>query len=254
MASTIRVSELLWRVSDQLSDTDPQFNRWTQETLVNAANDGQQVLATVLPTSCVRNDAIKLVPGTRQSIEAIPAARIKPGDGSTAVDRIGTKLMGPPVRNLGATGTTPGRAIRAVDRASLDLAEPNWHTSVGKTVLEAVYDPLNTKVFYVYPGVTSAQDVWIEVAWVPQPLQIPLAGDYAKGSETESDLVLSVDDINVPDLVHYMLATLYLRDAEFAGALALAGAHTQLFVTSMNAQNPAAKLKGLPQPAAPAGA
>lgn len=243
MASTTLVRELLFRVSDQLVDTDPQFTRWTQRTLVNAVNDGQRVIAKFLPSSCSRVDAIKLVPGTRQSIEVVPAIRIKPGDGSTAVERHGIRLISAPIRNLGADGLTPGAATRVVDRYTLDSSDPNWHIATGKAVRQVVYDPLTPQVFWVSPGVPAATDVWLELPWLPEPLEVPAGGDYAKdGSDTTK---LSIDDRMVDDLMNYVLARAQMRDAEFAVAAGAAGAHAQLFAASINAQAVAA---GLPNP------
>lgn len=245
MASTVLVKDVLWRVSDQLLDTNPQFTRWAQRTLVNHLNDAQRVIAKFLPHSCARVDAIKLVPGTKQSIAAIPAARILNGDGGTAVDLRGYRMLSLP-RNMGADGATPGAAIRDGDRKTLDVADPNWHTRTAKSVSQVFYDPLTPKVFYVYPGVDPTTPMWVEMGWLPDPVDVPagtIGTEYLLlGTDTTR---LSVDDRNVDDVVNYMLARAELRDAEFAGSLQVASSYASSFVSSINTQAVAA---GLPNP------
>lgn len=251
MASNTLVRDALWQVSDQLQDTAPQFRRHKQDAMVHALNDAQRVIAKFLPSSCSRVDAIKLVPGTKQSIEFVPAASIKPGDGTAAVDRRGNRLLASPIRNMGADGETPGRAVRAVERVVLDQSDPNWHTSKAKVVTQIVYDPQFPKVFYVCPGVTDAADVWIEIPWLPDPIEIPLAGNYAVGGG--STLKLSVDDKFKDDAVNYVIARLHMIDSEVEGSAVLAAGYSQLFVSSINTQSvamglPDPKLRALPIP------
>lgn len=245
MASTVLVKDVLWRVSDQLFDTNPQFTRWVQRTLVNHLNDAQRVIAKFLPHSCARVDAIKLVPGTKQSISSIAAARIVNGDGGTAVDLAGNRLIDV-IRNMGVDGATPGRAIRGGDRRTLDVSDPDWHTRTAKAVSQFFYDPLTPKTFYVYPGVDATTSEWAEISWLPDPVAVPigtLGTEYQlSGTDTTK---LSVDDRNVDDVVNFMLARCELRDAEFAGSLQVASSYAASFVSSINTQAVAA---GLPNP------
>lgn len=251
MASTKLVREALAVVSDQLQDTSPQFERYTQDSLVAALNDAQRVLAKYLPSSCSRVDAIKLSPGTRQSIRQIADTDILPGDGSTPAVARGMRLISAPIRNMGANGATPGRAIRLVERIVLDQSDPTWHTSTARVVTQATYDPQTPKVFYVCPGVPATPDVWIEVPWVVEPAEISPAGTYTVGGGSATKL--SVDDTFFDDIVNYVIARAYMKDAEVPGAMSLASAFTQSFVSSINAQAVAAgmpnpKLRALPTP------
>ena len=245
MTSTVLVKDVLWRVGDQLFDTNPQFSRWTQRSLVNHMNDAQRVIAKFLPHSCARVDAIKLVPGTKQSIAAIPAAQIVNGDGTTSADLRGYRLLDL-IRNLGADGATPGNAVRPGDRKTLDVADPAWHTRTAKSVSQVFYDPQSPKVFYVYPGVDPTTPMWVEVSWLPDPLDIPVGTLGTEYVVTGTDITkLSVDDRNVDDVVNYILARAELRDAEFAGSLQVAGSYAASFVSSINTQ---AVAFGLPNP------
>lgn len=233
MASSTLVKDVLYRVSVQLHDISPQFTRWTQRELVSALNDGQKAIAKYMPSSCSRVDAVKLSPGTKQSIEKILAANIKPGDGSAASDVLGHYLQSVG-RNMGANGETPGNAIRIADREILDTNTPDWHTKTGTSVSIYTFDPRQPKVFYVSPGVPANTSVWVEISFLANPVEISLTGNY--GMDGTDSTLISVDDKYVDDLVNYILARAYMKDAEFAGNGGLASTHTNLFNASINAQ------------------
>lgn len=247
MASTL-VKEVFFRVSAQLQDINPQFVRWPQRELVNSFNDGARAIAKYLPSSCARVDAVKLVPGTKQSIEKILAASIKPGDGSTPADVYGG-FMQAVIRNMGANGLTPGRAVRIQDRETLDTNIPDWHSTPSSPVTGFVFDPRFPKVFYVYPAVPATPDSWVELAILANPVELSQAGSY--GMDGTDATVIPIDDKYVDDLMNYMIARAELKDAEYAADAQMVSAHTQLFTGSINAQvmaltgvNP--NLRGLP--------
>ena len=233
MAAITLVKDVLYRVSVQLHDLSPQFNRWTSRELVSWLSDGQRAIAKYVPTSCSRVDAIKLQPGTKQSIDSVTAANIVPGDGSSAVDVQGNALQSV-LRNMGSDGNTPGKAIRIIDRETLDVSDPNWHTATGTAVSQYVYDPRTPKIFYVSPGVPANGNVWAEISWLTDPVAIDPAGSYAwDGNNTT---VISIDDKFTDDLVNYILARAYMKDAEAASNASIAASAAQMFVTSINAQ------------------
>lgn len=233
MASSTLVKDVLYRVSAQLHDISPQFTRWTQRELVSWLNDGQKAIAKYMPSSCSRVDAIKLQPGTRQSIDTILAANLVTGDGSTPSQVLGNYLQSV-VRNMGSNGTTPGNAVRIADREVLDVNAPDWHTKTATTVSQYIFDPRTPKVFYVSPGVPAATNVWVEISYLASPVEVSVSGDYAM--DGTSTTKISVDDRYVDDLVNYILARAYMKDAEFANNAAQAAAATQLFASSINAQ------------------
>lgn len=232
MASSTLVKDVLYRVSAQLHDISPQFTRWTQRELVSWLNDGQKAIAKYMPSSCARVDAVKLTPGTKQSIEKILAASIKPGDGGTASDVYGHFLQ-TVVRNMGSDGLTPGLAIRVVDREVLDANNPSWHSSSGTAVTQYTFDPRYPKVFYVSPGVPSG-GLWVEISFLANPVDVASTGNY--GMDGSDSTKISVDDKYVDDLVNYILARAYMKDAEFAANGNLAQAHAGMFTSSINAQ------------------
>lgn len=235
MASSTLVKDVLFRVSSQLHDISPQFTRWTERELVSWLNDGQKAIAKYMPSSCARVDAIKLVAGTKQSIEKILAANIKPGDGSAAADVYGGYLQSV-IRNMGSDGLTPGNAIRLVDREVLDVNNPAWHAATSSSISQWMFDPRMPKVFYVSPGVPAGTNLWIEASFLANPVEVAVVTQGAYGMNGSSTLAISVDDKYIDDLVNYILARAYMKDAEFAGNANMAASHAQMFTSSINAQ------------------
>lgn len=262
MASTIRVREALWRVASLLQDVSPQFTRWPETELVQWLNDAQLAIHKFLPAACSRVDAIRLVPGTRQSIESIPAANCIPGDGSTpSAPILGTQLL-EIIRNMGANGSTAGKSVRLIPREVLDSQKPTWHSVSGTEVAQYTYNPATPRYFYVSPGVPASPAQWVEIAYLAQPIPIPNTG--TPGAELylfagANNTMLSIADEYIDDLVNYVVARAYMKNADFAGNGQAAGNFTSLFVNSLNAKvtaltgsNP--NLKRLPFAPEPIGA
>lgn len=234
---TTLVKDLFFRASSQLQDLSPQFTRWTQRELVDALNDGQKAIAKYMPWSCARVDAVKLKPGTRQSIELIAAADIIPGDGSTPAQVAGT-VMQSVMRNMGANGSTPGRAVRVIDREILDINSSDWHSAaLASTPVSAfVFDPRTPKVFYVSPGIPANTNWWVELSFLADPVSVAHAIEGTYGKDGASAVTISVDDKYVDDLLAYVLARAFMKDAEYAANPQMAAAYTTLFTASINAQ------------------
>lgn len=258
MYATVLVKEVLWRVAALLQDTDPQFGRQPEHELVDWLNDGQAAIAKYLPSACSRVDTIKLKAGTRQSIEKILAADCLPGDGSTPAAPIAGNMLLYLIRNMGADGLTPGKAIRPTERRMLDLQSPLWHQATGAAVSAFTFDPLTPREFYVTPGVTGT--LWVELAYNAQPVKIPNTG--TAGSELylfsgTNTTTISVADENLEELVDYCVARANMRESEWAEP-AKATAFAQKFLGSLNARvavatgsNP--NLTQLPMAASPIG-
>lgn len=263
MAGTIKVKEVLRRVSVLLQDSDPQFVRHPESELVDWLNDAQRAIFTYLPAACSRIDAVRLVPGTLQSIESIPTAYCKPGDGSTpTVPVVGSMLLGV-MCNMGADGLTIGNAVRAITdgREVLDTLVPNWHTATATTIVNWVYDPTTPRQFFVYPGAHASTPVWVRMAFVAQPIEIPNTGTpgselYASGGGSTTKI--SVHDEHLDDLVNYCAARAQMKNAQFSST-SNAGAFAQMFTGSINAKSVALtgynpNLQNLPFAPAPMGA
>lgn len=241
MASTVLVRDLMWRVSVLLQDIVPQFQRWPERELVHWLNDAQVAITKFVPAACSRMDAVLLVGGTKQSIQAIPAASCKPGDSSAQVGLVyGTQVLSI-VRNMGTDGLTPGKAITVVDREILDTNDPDWHTKTGAAVRSFIYDTNNPRYFYVTPGVTG--NVWVDMSFTAQPTQITntaVAGSEAYLNSGSSTTTISIADEYLDDLVNYIVARANLKDAKYSDP-AKAQLHQALFLTSLNAKVTALK-------------
>jgi hypothetical protein len=243
MGATL-VRELFYRASAQLNDLSPQFTRWKQRELVDASNDGQRAIAKYIPSSSSRVDSVKLASGSRQSIERIPAASIIPGDGLSPSDVNGTYFQAA-IRNMGANGLTPGAPIRVIDREVLDTTTPDWHTpptGAYAGVRGVVFDPRFPKFYYVWPAVPTGTNWWIEQSMLADPVLIPHASEGVYAWDGTSNVTISIDDKYVDDLLTYIMARAFMKDAEWAANPQMAQSYTSMFVGSVNAQ--AAALTG----------
>ncbi|UIF90857.1 DUF6682 family protein [Cupriavidus sp. UYPR2.512] len=235
---SVLIRDALFRVSTLLLDAEPQFVRWTERELVGWLDDGQVAIAKYLPIAGARVDAIKLKQGTKQSLDTIASTDVKPGDGSTPATVHGNALN-ELVRNMGADGLTPGRAIRVISRDVLDAQNPNWHTTTGAKVEAFVYDPRTPKYFYVYPAVPASPAMWVEASYLANPAPIPNTGTSGTpryGKDGSDAGVIGVDDKYLDDLVNYVVARAYMKDSEYATNAGLANTFASMFLSSLNSQ------------------
>lgn len=241
---TIKVREALRRASVLLLDIDDttQFTRYEERWMVDALNDGISAIYTYLPTSCTRIDAVKLKPGSLQSIESIAAADCIPGDGSTPSAPIVGTLLNGILCNMGAAGNTPGRSIRRVSGGAeaLDAINPEWRTASATQVRDYIYDPKMPRHFEVNPPVHPTTPVWVRMSLVAQPTPIPNTG--TPGSELyraygTSTATMPILDEHVADLVYYVCARMLMMNAKFTGANGMtAPQFASLFTASINAK------------------
>lgn len=239
MAATITVREALRRVSNLLNDMSPQFQRFPEALLVDWLNDAHLAVAKYLPASCSRVDAVKLKPGTRQSIESIAAADCKPGDGSTPTAPVlGTQLLDV-ICNMGADGLTAGKSVRVVDREILDVTDPLWHARTSTAGISSfMHDPRTPMYFLVTPGVPASGSYWAMVALTAQPARIPNTG--APGSELYAatggnSLAIGLRDEFIDDIVNYTVARANMADLEWADGNK-ASNFIGLFLNSINSK------------------
>jgi hypothetical protein len=255
--AALLVRRLLWRVSQTLTDTKPQqFKRYTERDMVMAAQCGVKALCKFLPHVGIRSCAIKLEPGTRQSIAVVPAARVKFSSGAAAFDLFAIQFEDL-IRNLGDDGLSPGRAIRIADRQRRDRLDPNWHVGEPDAVVrEFFFSPQDPTTFFVSPPVPGTGAVWVDVQLVAPPQAIPDGGPpgselYAYDDSTPSTQAVGIDDQFEDELWNYCVAYLLLADAKSQESMARAQLHAQAFMGSINSlaasltgQNP--NLKTLP--------
>lgn len=195
---TITAQSIINKAKTTLQDTTNV--RWSDTELLAYLNDGQRAVAVMRPDSCSVTANITLVAGTRQLIPDI-----------------GTSLLRA-VRNMGAGGTTPGRAIRHVPMELLDANVPNWHddAAANAVVQHVAMDMRQPQIFYVYPPSTGGAQ--IEVVYAAPPADVASVGG-----------VISIDDVFATPLYDYVCFRAYTKDQETTGNDARAKAHYDLF-------------------------
>jgi hypothetical protein len=209
---TLTGANLISRIQDTLQDTTGV--RWTEAELLRYINDAQREVVNFKPAAAADHSNVQLATGTEQSIPDVAMCLIKV------------------VRNMSATGgsATGKKAIRLVDEDILNSIEPNWHDPTvtgdaahGSVIKHYIYDPDDPRRFYVYPGVKSGLNAYVELVTARNPTDL---------SSTSSTIY--IDDVYGNALVDYVLYRCYMKDAEFAGNAQRAGSHYQLFMASVS--------------------
>jgi len=202
---TVTAQTILNKAAIQL--TDLTNVRWTRAELLSWLNDGMRQIVLLQPSASSTTTAVKLVAGTRQTIPA------------------GGWLLLQIYRNLGTTGSIPGRAIRIVSRELLDGFNPNWHSEMQKPeVRNYIYDVQDQLAFFVYPPNNGTQ--YIELNYSAQPTDLT----------TESQ-VIPLFDIFQSALVDYILFRACSKDAEYAPGLQLAQGYLATFTSAIQGKS-----------------
>lgn len=202
----LTTAAVVTRVSTLLQDTSNI--RWPTAELVLWISDAQREVASYKPDAFVKTSVLMLLAGSKQSL---------PNDGVTLIDV---------VRNMGMTGTAPGRVPRLVSREILDAQLPNWHSeNPSAEVRHYVFDPANQKTFYVQPPQPSANRGSLEIVYSAAPTEVTLNG------------TLALDDTWVNAVTNYVLHRAYSKDAEYAANANLAAAYYQAFITQMTGRS-----------------
>lgn len=231
------VRNLLRRVSATLMDTRPQFKRYAQADMVLAARAGVRALCKYLPQTCSRTVAVKLQPGWIQSLGRIPTARIKTYDGSPAWD-LNVSQIFEVMRNMGADGLTPGRAITLTDQQRQNAIAPTGHSTPGTAVRQYAFNPQVPTEILVWPAVPAAGQIWVDMRLSAPPPPIPdgtgAAGNESYRFENNSTQAIGLDDRYEDELWNYCCAYMLLSEAKAQGALSRAALHVQAFNASIN--------------------
>jgi len=206
----VTVASVLSRVDATLQDTSNI--RWPDTELILWVNDAQREIALLKPEATATNATVTLVTGTKQ---AIPTG--------------GNRLLSV-VRNMSAASSgTGGRSIRLVGRDILDSQNPSWHDPTvkgdaahGAVIKHFMFDETDPRNFYVYPGVKSGSNAYIEIVYSNNPSTVSTSDN------------LGVPDIFANAVMNYVLYMAYMKDAESAATNQRAASHFQLFVTSVS--------------------
>lgn len=180
---TILASTILATAADVLQDASEV--RWTAAKKLGFLNDGIRELITAKPEAYVVNGNLTLVAGTKQSLPA------------------GTVLLMDVTRNMGASGTAPGRVPRFIEKKELDAENPNWHTdTVSATVKHWTYDKRDPLNYYVYPPQPATAQGKLEAVRSAIP------------SAIASNTAIPVGDEYANALADYVLYRCYSKDPQ----------------------------------------
>lgn len=165
-------SEILRSVSGKLQDEDADARRWPWESasgaysLMDSLNAAVREIVTQRPDATALTEPMRLEPGMMQRI---PRADIH------MTSRNAVSLINV-IQNFDPDGNTPGRPVFRVELDALRTAAA-WGKAGGR-VENWAYSPLdNREAFWVYPGVESGRDVWIEAVYSAEPVRAATPSD-----------------------------------------------------------------------------
>jgi len=203
---TVLASEIIDRVRLLLVDTD-DTQRWSDAELLQHLSDGQRTVAAIVPEECSQIVAMQMDEGTRQSL---------PDDGVSLLNVY---------RNMGTTGTTPGRAIRLVRREMLDDQNPMWHAEAKTTAIyNYIYDPGDADSFFVYPPSNGLGYIEINYCYVPPEI------------DATTDAI-ALSDIYLTALTDFVMYKALQKDSDFAAGMQRAQMHIQAFMLFVQGQD-----------------
>ena len=205
--ATVKVIDLIDRAEEILQDTTNV--RWTQQTLLNYLNDAQREVVLFRPDANPINETFTLTANSAK--QTLPSAALR----LIAI-----------YKNTNPT-TKP---ITNIERRVLDDQIEDWHGTTGTNVEHYAYDPLDPKVFYVYPG-TTASDATIDLVYSSSPADITIS-DFATTTTT-----ITLDDVYANSILDFMLYRAYQKDTEYAGDMQRAGVYMQSFQQSLGIKN-----------------
>jgi len=205
--ATVKVIDLIDRAEEILQDTTNV--RWSQQTLLDYLNDAQREIVLFRPDANPVNASFTLAADSAK--QSLPSAALR-------------------LLSIYRNSNPTSKPITNIERRVLDDQIEDWHGTTATNVEHYVYDPLDPKIFYVYPH-TTASDATIEIVYSSSPTDITI-------SNFSSDTtVISLDDIYANAILDYMLYRAYQKDTEYAGDLQRSGVYMQSFQNSLGIKN-----------------
>ena len=201
---SVAVNDIVDKAEIILQDTTN--TRWPAAELIGWLNDAQLQIVLEKPEASVTNESVALVLGTKQAL---------PSTGITLIDV---------VRNMGTTGTTPGNAMRIIDRKILDAQVPDWHSAANNAAVHThfIFDDRDPTNYYVHPGSDATNQ--IEIVYSSAPVTAAADGD------------ITIPDVFANAILDYILYRAYSKDADYAANAQRAVGHLQAFGMSLGKQ------------------
>lgn len=209
----VLASTIIDKAAKQL--LDPSNLKWSRAELLSWLNDGLRQIVIMQPTATNTPVVVQLASGTRQTLPA------------------GGWLLLNIYRNMGTTGTTPGRAVRIISRELLDGFSPNWHSETASTVTKHyIYDLQDQAAFYVYPPSTGTN--FIELNYSLQPTDL-----------TESQPIPMFDVYQMP-LTDYILYRACNKQVDYAPGPQVGQGYLATFMAAINVKAQS-EIQGTPE-------
>lgn len=217
------IGALVTQTRAQLQDKSKRY--WTDQELVDYANDGRGLLYEAQPRLYEKTADVTLAEGVEQ---ALP-------DGS--------KLLFAPLYNVSHPHR---RNITTVDAQLLGRARPRWRTQAATgEIVHVLYDTTRPRAFEVYPP--AAPDTVIRMSYAAPPARFVLDDltDDQKTLDEEGELAAA--------LIDYCLHRAFGKQADTSpDAGQMSGDYLRLFMTKIGAEDAAkatsstnAKTKGV---------
>lgn len=219
--ATVKVIDLIDRAEEILQDTTNV--RWSQQTLLNYLNDAQREVVLFRPDANPINETFTLTANSAK--QTLPSSALR-------------------LISIYKNTNPTTKPITNIERRVLDDQIEDWHGTTGTNVEHYAYDPLDPKVFYVYPG-TTASDATIDIVYSSSPTDITIA------NFTTTATTISLDDVYANSILDYMLYRAYQKDTEYAGDMNKSGVYMQLFQQSLGIKNQV-DAGSTPKPSTPA--
>lgn len=177
---------------------DPAGTRWPQVELLRFLTDGETEVVVRRPQAYVKRPNVPVVVGT--TVQSLPA------DAITLIRVTHNVLL----------DGTPSTALSKVDLDYMDRAVPTWHADAPATPTQYMYNPLDPKVFFLYPRPALPGSVGVVYSAAPPPL-------------TGANDVLVLDDSYLSPLLDYLLFRVFSKNASHAGQASRAKDHWGAF-------------------------
>ena len=202
MASATTAQEIIDDVELVLQDESNDF--WKAADLLQFLNNGIKAVCQEKPDAYILDDSVALVAGITQTI---PAAGFQ-------LEEI--------TCNMGAGGSTPGNAIRMIERRVLDAMIPGWPTDTTSATVEYyMYDERNPTTFLVYPAQPSSSFGYIQMKYAAAP------------AEVAAGAVIPLRDIYRDVLTDYVLFRAYSIASDVPASANRAIAYKQSFQAAL---------------------
>lgn len=171
--------------------------RWSVDEFMRFVNDASQAIVMMKPSAYVLRESRTLTAGV---VQQAPAGALQ--------------VIDVP-RNVG------GRAIRRVDRDTLDAGHPDWVTMTpSATTRQVMFDPRDPLRFSVYPPSDGTGS--LEVVYSAEPPEV-----------TGLDEALPLPRTYLAAYTDYALYRMYSKDADYAANRDLATWYFQSFAQSL---------------------